>query len=173
MEIKNFPNSEVQTITLLETINNALAKLGSTSKWKRPPEFFEDYEPLKDKIVVMVDDVKTILENFAPHLIMATAGKASFIEFTGQQLDELIEQIMAFNPNIVVMDYHLSDHLKGTSVIKALRMKNFSGEAVGFSSDNHTAREFLDAGAIGFVDKSAHSPEDSVKKLAQVISKIE
>ena len=168
---ENLHNSEIQQITVLEKINKALADLGSTGKWKRPPEFLEGYAPLKDKIVVMVDDVKTILENFAPHLIVATDGKASFIEYKGQKLDELIHQIMEHSPNIVVMDYHLSESLKGTSVIRELQGQNFSGQAVGFSSDNNTTREFMDAGAKGAVDKGGYSPEKSVEELANLISK--
>ena len=170
MEGENILNPEVQPMTLLEKINKVLAELGSTGKWKRPPEFLEGYEPLKDKIVVMVDDVKTVLENFVPHLIVATDGKASFVEYKGQKLDELLEQIMLHKPNIVVMDYHLSENLKGTSVINALREQNFPGKTIGFSSDN-TAREFSDAGAIGVVDKGGYSPEDSVEKLAKLVSK--
>jgi len=171
MEGENIKIPEVQKAALLENINRTLTELGSTGKWKSTPEFLEGYEPLKDKIVVMVDDVKTVLENFAPHLIVATDGKAFFIEYKGQKLEELIQEIMESSPNIVVMDYHLSENLKGTDVIKALKGQNFSGEAVGFSSDSHTAREFTDAGAIGVVDKGGYSPENSIEKLATLISK--
>ncbi|TSC78407.1 MAG: N-methyl-transferase [Parcubacteria group bacterium Gr01-1014_29] len=171
MESENLQNPEVQRVGLLEKINKALADLGSTGKWKRAPEFLEGYAPLRDKTVVMVDDVKTVLENFAPHLMVATDGKASFVEYKGQKLDELIQQIMEYNPNIVVMDYHLSENMKGSSVIKALKKQNFAGEAVGFSSDNHTTKEFMDAGAKGAVDKGGYSPEKSVEELANLISK--
>lgn len=171
MNEKNLQKPEVPKEELLEKINKALADLGSTAKWKRAPECLEGYEALRDKTVVMVDDVKAVLENYAPHLIVATEGKASFIEYKGQQLDELIRQIMGQNPNIVVMDYNLSDDLKGTSVIEALKAQNFSGEVVGFSSDSHTAKKFADAGAIGIVDKGEYSPEESVEKLAGLFSK--
>ena len=163
---------ETHGTVLLKKINKALADLGSTAKWKRAPEFLENYMPLKDKIVVVVDDVKAVLENFAPHLIVATNGNALFIEYKGQELDELIQQIMDYNPSIVVMDYHLSENLKGTSVIKALRVQNFQGGAVGFSSDSHTAGAFSAAGAKGSIDKGGHFPEQSVEELANLIAKI-
>lgn len=170
VEEKSLQDPETQKTILLEKINTALSELGSTSKWKRAPDFLEGYVPLKDKTVVMVDDLKMILEQMVPYLLTATEGKASFIEFTGQQLEELIEQITTHSPDIVLVDYHLSDELKGTNVIEALHGQNFQGEVVGFSSDSRTARAFIDAGAKGAVDKGGYDPENSVKELAAVIS---
>ena len=163
-------NPEVQKEVLLEKINQTLANLGSTSKWKEAPEFLKEYEPLKDKTIVMIDDVLNILENLAPHLIVATEGKASCIKFESQDLDELVQKITESNPDIVLMDYHLSENLKGEDVVKALKEKGFLGDIVGSSSDPRTAELFANAGAKGVIDKGRLDAEDSVKELADLIS---
>lgn len=173
MEGEKISNLEVQSGDLLKKINEALAFLGSDSKWKMMPRVLEGYAPLKDKKVVMVDDARAVLECYAPHLIVATDGNAAFIEYKGQTLEELLKQIMEQVPNIVVMDYHLSGHLKGTRVIQALKELEFSGDAVGFSSDTNTKRDFMNAGAKGVVEKTGYAPEESVVELASLISKEE
>lgn len=170
IEEESLQDPETQKSILLEKINAVLSELGSTSKWRKAPEFLDGYAPLKDKTVVMVDDLKTILEQMVPYLLVATDGKASFIEFTGQKLEELIQQIAASSPDIVLTDYHLSDELKGTSLIEALHGQNFQGEVVGFSSDRQAASKFIDAGAKGAVDKGGYAPEKCVEDLAALIS---
>ncbi len=171
MEEENIQNQEVPKMTLLEKINQTLKELGSAEKWKRAPEFLESYEPLKDKIVIMVDDAKDILNTFAPYLIIATNGKTYFIEYTNQKFNDLIQQIMEHNPDIIIMDYNLSENLKGAAVIRKLREQNFTGETVGFSSDSRTAKEFIDAGAKGVVDKDTYDPEKSIKELANLFAR--
>lgn len=162
---------ETPQVNLLEKINKALEDLGSTTRWKLTPEFIEGCEVLKDKVIVMVDDVKIVLESFAPDLMVATDGKANFVEYKGQKLNELLDQILQYNPNIILLDYHLSDQLKGSEVLKALRESGFSGDAIGFSSDSHVISQFKTAGAKACIDKDAGQPEISVKELAEVITK--
>lgn len=166
-------NAEVQKVSLLEKVNTALQELGSSSRWKKTPELVEGGEVLKDKILVMVDDVKDVLESFAPHLIVATEGKASFIHYHGQQLEELLNDILAHNPNIVLLDYHLSSQVKGTAVAKALHESGFTGESVGFSSDISAAREFGKVGVTECIGKNAGYPEGTVKVLADLVAKKE
>jgi CheY-like chemotaxis protein len=157
------------TPTPVEMVNKALQELGSTTKWKRAPEFLPEYGPLKDKTLVMIDDVREILESFAPHLVVATDGKASFIHFTDQSLDDLIDQIAQSNPNLVIVDFHLSSDFKGTAIVQALNKRGFAGDVIGFSSDKSAVREFREAGATGVVNKNAGYPEESVTQLAEVI----
>jgi CheY-like chemotaxis protein len=173
LNLDNPRTPEEQKIILLEKINKALSALGSSAKWKRAPEDLEEYLPLKGKILVMVDDAKDLLKHFIPDLMVATDGNASFVEYTGQETDMLIEQIMRSNPYIVLMDYHLSADFKGSSVIRALNARNFSGKTVGFSSDDNskTSNEFMSAGAKGTVNKNTSRPEKSVIELAKLISK--
>lgn len=170
MDMVSLNNHEKKSLTMIEKINKTLADLGSTVKWKRAPEFLEDYEPLRGKKLVMVDDVKMLLESFTPELMVATDGNASFVAYTGQNTEELIKQIMQDNPDIVLMDYHLSDSLKGSAIIEVLKGENFTGQAVGFSSDNSATKEFIKAGAKGAVRKEGGDPEISVSDLAKLIS---
>ena len=153
--------------SVLEKINQTLADLGSAYKWIRVPEFLEGYAPLKGKVVVMIDDVKEVLEIFVPNLMVATDGKAFFIEYRGQLLDELVSQIMSHNPSVILVDFHLSKNVKGSDVIARLIGQNFTGELVGFSSDAAVVSQFMDAGAKGVVEKDF--PEKSVKAAATLV----
>jgi len=162
---------EIQKATLLEDINKKLQELGSTARWKKTPETVPGSEVLKDKILVMVDDVVGVLQGFAPHLMVATDGKASFIHYQGQELEEMLREILGHNPNIVLLDHDLSDQLKGPEIAKALKQAGFTGDIVGFSSERYAAKEFRNTGAIGCVEKEAGDPGLSIKKLADLIVK--
>ena len=159
---------EAEQVAILDKINTALQKLGSTSKWIRPPDFFTEYESLRNKSIVMVDDVINVLENYAPDLLVATGGKAKFIHYNNETLDELVKKILAHNPDIVLLDYHLSRQLTGSQVAIALK-KQFSGDVVGFSSDERTKTDFLEAGAKGCVDKGSATPEQTIQALGKLI----
>ncbi|MFA6270037.1 MAG: hypothetical protein WC657_02395 [Candidatus Paceibacterota bacterium] len=160
-----------EPINLKDKINETFEKLGVSARWRKAPEAIEGTKVLKDKTIVMVDDVVGVLESFAPHLIVATEGKASFITYNGQPLEELINQILESNPNLVLMDYHLSGTLKGSEVIRKLKEANYDGDSVGFSSDNNTTMDFENAGAVASISKEAGYPEASVKELSQKINK--
>ena len=160
---------EVAKLSILEKINKALADLGSTAKWKRAPAYLEGYEPLRGKTVVMVDDIVAVLENFLPNLMVATDGNALFVRYQGEPLKELINKILEANPDLVILDYHLSEQLKGAAVLRALMDQDFSGAAIGFSSDSQASKEFMAAGAMGTVDKGTDEPEVSVENIAKII----
>jgi CheY-like chemotaxis protein len=162
---------EEQKVILLEKINKVISDFGPGGKCKKVPEFLKEYEPLKGKVLIMVDDLKHLIKDFVPDLMVATDGNASFIEYTGQEMDELIKQIIQHNPDIVLMDYHLSENLKGSSVIRLLNGENFSGQIIGFSSDSQASEEFLAAGVKGTIKKDIDYPENAVRELASLISK--
>ncbi|MEK7608325.1 MAG: hypothetical protein AAB495_01995 [Patescibacteria group bacterium] len=161
------PNVESQPPDILERINTALAGLGSTAKWKRAPKFEQEYNPLRGKTVIMVDDAQGVLEAFAPTLMVATEGKAVLILFNGQSAEELAAEIQAKKADIVLLDYHLSESIKGAAVGRKLLGGGFEGKLFGFSSDPDTVRAFRDAGVNDCISKEAGSPEKSVKDLAQ------
>lgn len=168
MELKD-TNLTPQEQSPIDKINLVLKELGSTAKWKRAPEKIEGAEVLKDKTIVMIDDVQGVLEAFVPDLVVATDGKATFIKYTGQSKEELIEQIQQSKANVVLLDYHLSEALKGSEVTLALLGIGFNGSIVGFSSDSDAKRDFQRAGALGSVDKEAGFPKSSVTKLAELL----
>ncbi len=163
------PTPEQQT-ALLEKINQALAELGSGAKWKRAPEFLAEYEPLRGKKIIMVDDLKKLLEHFVPLFMVATDGNAGFVEHLNQTIDELVDQIIHINPDIVLLDFNLANNVLGSEIAEKLTTHSFSGISVGFSSDTKTAEKFIAAGAIGAVDKDAGDPEKSVVELAKLIA---
>ncbi len=161
-----------QTNNLTNKVNEALEKLGSTSRWNDAPKSLENTESLLGKSVVMVDDMEGVLEGFAPYLVVATGGNASFIQYNGQSLEELTKEIMSTNSDIVLMDYHLSedDSMKGSDVLRALKENEFTGQSIGFSSDHEATQDFESAGAIGAVKKRPASPERTIQELAAKIT---
>ena len=165
---KNFVPKEP---ALIDKINSTLENLGSSSKWKRALEIIEGTEILRDKTIAMVDDEQGVLEAFVPDLMTATDGKATFIKYNGQSIEELVAQIQAAEATLILLDYHLSKMLKGSDVARALSDEGFLGIAIGFSSDNNAKKDFEDAGAFGSVEKEAWSPETSIKQLAKLLTK--
>ena len=163
-----YPGSK--EMPLIEKINRTLREIGSESRWKRPPEAIRGCEVLNDRTLVMVDDTQDVLEAFAPDLLVATNGKTSFVQYQGQNQEELLQEILACHPNTVLLDYHLSEELDGATIAAALRGSGFSGEIIGFSSDTKIVEEFKRAGAMGCIDKDAGRPERSVKDLVHLIS---
>ena len=117
---------------LIDKINGTLKMLGSTMKWKRAPEVIKGAEVLKDKKIAMVDDEQGVLESFVPDLMTATDGKAAFIKYEGQSIDELTKQIQDAEADLVLLDYHLSEVLKGSDVARALTDNGFSGDMSEF-----------------------------------------
>ena len=168
MELKD-TNLTPQEQTPIDKINLILKELGSTAKWKRAPEKIDGTEVLKNKTIVMVDDVQGVLEAFVPDLVITTDGKATFIKYTGQSTEELIDQIQQSKADVVLLDYHLSQALKGSEVTRVLLGAGFNGSIVGFSSDSDAKRDFQQAGALGSVDKEAGFPKSSVSKLAELL----
>lgn len=160
---------EPQQPTVIEKINASLQELGSSTKWKRAPEFKEEYESLRGKKVLMVDDVENVLVSFIPDLMVATDGEASFIKYNEQDVKELAQQIIEQNPDIVLLDYHLSDNLKGAVVAACLNDKGFEGGIIGFSSDSGVQNEFAKAGSLGCIDKNAGEPNLSVEELCKIV----
>lgn len=163
--------SKLETIEdiVLSKINQRLSELGSTAKWRRPPGSFREYEVLKGKTILMVDDIQGVIEGFVPDLMVATNGNASFIHHKEQTAEELADKIIETNPDIVLLDYNLAHNIKGDTIARLLKEKGFAGESIGFSSENEHAGKFIRAGALGCIEKSTYEPSDSIKKLAEIV----
>lgn len=156
--------------SILDIINSELQKLGSKGRWLSAPEFLPEYEVLKGKRILMVEDVIGLIENNLPEFIVATGGNASFLHHTEESTGGLVNKILATNPDIVLMDYNLANEIKGSNVTKILLNSDYRGKVVGFSSENRD-REFKEAGAIGSITKGGLETSDSVKELAGLLSK--
>ncbi len=151
---------------LLERINAILAGLGSRARWLKLPQSQSEYATLKDKRVLMVDDIVGVLEQFVPDLVIATDGKASFLQYVKQPADELVSEMLAGNPDIILLDYNLSGDLKGTEIAGLLIQKGYAGKIVGFSSEGSTVKEFNKVGVSSCIEKNNGYPEQSIKELA-------
>ena len=128
---------------LLDRINRALKELGSSAKYKKAPKYKPGFEHLRDKTVVIVDDVYGVLEGFIPEMMVASNGNADFIHFTNQSKEELVRQIMEKNPDIVFLDYNLSDELKEAGLLLRFLILGRDGRTGRpFYSSDHTFNQF-------------------------------
>lgn len=126
---------------LLEKINAPLQELSKQvkwlgGKWIKLPESLPEYEKLKGKRILLVDDAATVIGGLLPQFMVATDGNFSFIQYKGEDLKLLIKEIIEKNPEILLLDYNLSEAyseegLKGTDVANAVRDAAFEGKMVG------------------------------------------
>lgn len=154
---------------ILRKINDALTALGVDEEWIKAPEFLPEYEKLKGKRITIVDDVKGVIANNLPEYIVATGGNASAVCHTEQDLNGLVVEVLATNPEIVLMDYTLLNGITGVGVIGALRANGFEGKVIGYSSEKSRNSEFMKAGAIGCIGKSAYPASKSVQELITIL----
>ena len=150
----------------LQKINAALAEIGSQNRWRIAPEFLPEYERLKGKKIVMVDDTFMAIENILPELVVATDGNATAIPYKEQSLQKLVSEIMSTDPDVIILDYHLSEKLKGITVAKELISAGYMGKFVGCSSDRDAGKEFAKIGSLGNIDKIHYPTSEAIKKLA-------
>ncbi len=162
-----FPQPSPEDVALLAKINTALAALGSTGKWKRLPEFQPEYQILLGKKIVIIDDYFMILQNMIPELMVASGGNAEAIHHTGESLQELVDMFLSRQPDIIIMDYNLAAGLKGTSIVRELFKRGFTGKIVGGSSEPERVRDFIAVGALGNIDES--DEVGAVKDLAKLV----
>ena len=158
-------------MNILNKINNTLLGIGFTGKWIKVPELrFPEkvYGSIRSKSLIMIDDSADILGAFAPYLMVATHCNASFIKYRTQSLTFLAKEIIKRNCDIVLMDYHLSETIKGVDIIVILREKGFNGCIVGFSAGKFS-REFIVGGADYFLNKNVVDPEQSIADLALIV----
>lgn len=149
---------------LLECINHALKDMGSTMRYKKIPDAFPGCESLKGKHITMVDDSNRVLEGFLAELMVATGGCAQFIYQQGQTVDELVNEVLATNSDVILMDYMLQEY-HGDTVVRRIREKNPSLLCIGFSSMagafNHTG--------IPSVRKNAWDREKVFQEIAEIM----
>ncbi len=151
-------------------VNRAFEELGVGTRYKKVKETVPGCENLRGKRIVMVDDVKAVLETFVEDLVVASDGNASFILHKDQSLDELVGEIIQRNPDIVLVDGHLAHGIEGDAVIESLSRINAVLKSIIFSSDSHIGDRLTSGNIAGVVKKETSDPETSVKKVADIIS---
>jgi CheY-like chemotaxis protein len=153
---------------ILEQINNVTKELGGR-RYLKVPEDFPGYEELRGKRVMMVDDVVGLLKEFMPHLIAATEGKATFIHYQDEVAAAVAEAIIDKNPEVVLLDYELSERICGVDVARSLKENGFTGMIIGFSSDRDFLNAFKEGGVSMCVEKKSYDPEGTLQKLADIL----
>lgn len=157
---------------VLEHLNNNLHLLGDPAQWMRLPEYLPDYEPLKTKRIIMLDDGKLLIASYLPYLEVATQGNAGFVHHKGENPSDTASQILAQNPDIVLLDYKLAGNITGTQVANTLKERAYSGVPIGFSSSPDFLTEFQRHGVELIVEKSG-DPEYELGKIAQIVKKLD
>jgi DNA-binding NarL/FixJ family response regulator len=167
--MENLHKLDTDQSVILIKINTTLSSLSIEDEWIKAPEFLPEYEALKGKKIVLVDDVKGIIANNLPEFIVATDGNASAVYHKEQPLEELAKEILSTDPDIVLMDYSLANEINGISVINKIIAGGYTGKIVGYSSERNRDSEFKRAGAIGSINKGAYPVSESVKELINLL----
>ncbi len=165
-----YPESVRFSSELLAMAQAALKEItGEEPHLGNLPEAIKGTENLEGKRIIMIDDDTDTLASFVAPLLVATQGKATFVPYGGQTEKELVAEISASGADIVLLDYHLSSLMDGTSVAEALLDSGFPCKVVGFSSDKTADQAFKKVGTMGAINKDPSMPEMSIRKLAEVL----
>lgn len=157
---------------ILAKVNAVVTELGGWAPYLRnlrTPEYREEYSALKGKRVLIVDDSSVVIQYLIRELMVATDGNASALLYRGEDVAVLVREIIEKAPHVILMDYHLSEALKGTAVMEGLSQVGYAGIVVGSSSDEKRNSEFAQFGAVGCIDKTALDTGETVKKLALIV----
>ncbi len=128
----------------------------------------------------------SVITEFIPVLLIATEGNANFLHHQDQDTNDLIEDeiervvnsIIAENPDIVLMDLMLANGIRGTEVVRILGRYGFdTSKVIGFSSlsGRDIIEQFENAGAFTATSKSTRrgGPADVVTRVARVVKNMD
>ncbi|MDO8569862.1 MAG: hypothetical protein Q7R89_03795 [bacterium] len=163
-------NQEPNRNLLLEKINKTLLEMGSKAKYLKLPEDFEEYKSLKGKKILMLDDVRRLLEAFIPDLMVATDGNATYVLHEGKRPDETAKEIIEKKPDVALLDYDLSNGVTGIDIYNILKENGYSGQSIGFSSSKTYSNNFKKAGIENCVNKDTGYIEGTLKELAKLVT---
>ena len=160
-----------------ESINDFLQRIGSTMKVTR--KYIQKLQNLnlilptdKEHFVTQVDDELTVIENLAPEMIFATRGKLAVILHMGENLSEIVHEVLATKATTILMDYKLNNDITGAEVTKKILEVEPDIKILGFSSNKDRRSEFLNEGASGFVHKNADEQEETMWELIAELTRI-
>jgi|GEM_PF-3012989 len=128
---------------------------------------------MKPVRLLLVDDSPDVLAAFAKPLQHMTDGRAVLMPHTGESAEQLADRILAENPEWLLLDFNLLGLVRGDDVLEVLLEKDPEFRCIGFSSVEDVRESFLEAGAVGFVLKTAHDPEASLREVAALIAEHE
>lgn len=125
-------------------------------------------ETLQGQRILLVDDIPALACLYGVELMLATHGNAAFVIHESQTQSQLAAEILAHEPNILIMDGILSGSVRGWNVIREVLSIRPELICIGFSSDPQFEQTFLDAGAVGFVHKRYELAKECTTELALV-----
>jgi len=176
ISMETAPQSQTQdnkNPLLLETINNIMNELNKEAPWlkgnlKTIPEFLPEYEKLKGKKILWIDDTANLIGKLAPHFVVATDNNFSFVLHKDQSKGGLLQEVLDKNPDIILLDYSLANGVKGDILAKILIAEDYTGKIIGFSGDGTITDHFKNAG-VEAVHKDEDNPSKSLKDIANLI----
>lgn len=105
--------------------------------------------------ITVVDDSEGWLVELAAHLVIATNNNLSVIHHLVQGRDELIDQIVASRPRILLLDYNLQWRITGADLIPDLKQRLPDCCIIAHSEFKGNNALMMAAGAHGQVEKYA------------------
>ena len=99
---------------------------------------------------------------------MATDGNFSYILHKEQTTGGLLAEISEQNPDIILLDYHLANGLKGDRLAEVLKLEGVGAKLIGFSSETEAKEHFKKVG-VEAVEKDGGNPKKSLKEIAGLI----
>lgn len=125
-------------------------------------------ESLKGKKIVLVDDGLEVMTTFLVPLMMATDGAAGFVLQDRQTKEETVAEILALDPEVVLLDEYLRG-FRGHELVQPLLEKKPGLLCIGFSNAPSAEGIFRQSGA-GFVEKEVMDPWFSLRHVAGALA---
>lgn len=155
--ISNTPQQEIKRAISgadLLTRLNAMSETFQYGRFKSLPEISPEASKILGGVrITIVDDLADVLMHVGADLLVATEGNISLLYHTTQSFEELVEQIVATSPELVLMDGALRRGMKGADLITSLTAKLPGTCMVAHSGDDDLNQEMLKVGAFGFISK--------------------
>lgn len=118
--------------------------------------------------ILLLDDGPDVLATFEKPLRLV-ADEVECILHTKQSVPEIVREILAHKPFVVLVDEYLAGEVRGHDVVRLLKKREPGLRVIGFSSSPGSRESFLEAGADGFVEKDSSDPERTVVALQALL----
>jgi DNA-binding NarL/FixJ family response regulator len=149
------PNEFLSEAVLLERVN-AVAAHYHYGRFIQLPEVSMDARRALSQVrVALVDDTVDVIAMVGAELVVASGDCATLVYHTRQSAQELIEEIVASQPDIILMDGQLSRYVSGASIIPELAERLPHCCIIAHSGSDELNSDMLDAGAFKSIAKSA------------------
>lgn len=122
--------------------------------------------------IVLIDDSIWVGDAYSVCLSDVIQMEVEFLLHSHQTEDELISLALGKEHTFLLLDAQLSGGAFGPSILRRMRAQGYAAHCIGFSSDAGYARDFLDAGAVGFVRKRQDHPWTSAHEVGEIVAKL-